>query len=125
MKQIIKQSKIVKAYRALTTLGEINIPLRVSYQVFLLKKTLEPHYLFQAEKEKKLLEGLGGIVNKDGVIKFKQADAVNKFKNTIKELGDIDVEIDFEPIVLDISQIEDLKMKANDIECLDGFVKFV
>ena len=125
MKQIVKQSKIVKAYRALAALAETDIPLRASYQIFLLKKILEPHYLFQAEKEKKMLDGLGGIVNKDGAIKFKQADAVNKFKNTIKELGDIDVEIDFEPVILDMNQMEDLKMKANDIECLDGFVKFV
>ena len=125
MKRTIKQSKIVKAYRALTTLGEINIPLRVSYQVFLLKKTLEPHYLFQVEKEKRTLEALGGIIDKDGTIRFKQTDATGKFKNMIKEIGDLDVEVDFEPITFDINQLEDLRIKANDVECLDGFVNFV
>lgn len=120
----MEQYKIINAYKALTTLGSANIPLKTAYKIFMLKKKIEPIFIFRMEKEKALLSELHGTVDENGTIHFNEmADAV-KFRNAVDELNELEAEIDFEPISVSLEQMSGINMKPNDIEKLEGFIEF-
>ncbi len=120
----MKQYQIIEAYKTLNALGSTNIPVKIAYRIFMLKKKLEPIFMFRMEQERGLLNKLGGTVDEKGIAHFGEtADAV-KFRNTVAELNELEAEIDFEPISVSLEQMSGINMKPNDIEKLEGFIEF-
>ena len=66
---------------------------------------------------------LGGEMDQNGIIKFKDPIGDNKiFQDRRKELEDTDIEIELEAPTVALNEIKELSMA--DLEALEGFVNF-
>ena len=120
----MKQYQINKAYSALGRLANMQLPVRDSRNLYMLSRQLEDAYSFELKQEKKLVEKYHGIIDNGGGVTFPNSDEAKKFGEEIAELNNLEVEIDFDPVVISCDSIEDQRISPYDIACLDGFVMF-
>ena len=123
----IKQSKIVRAYKALEKTSGQKLPLKISHKLWSLAKLLEPHVNYQKEKEQEVLDKYGKFMNADGSFNFKDEETMRAFaeemNDTIDRAGEEDVElIDYEKVVLKTDS--GLELSIEDIDALSDFVEF-
>lgn len=120
----MKQKKIINAYKTLSNMYQMRLPVREAHAIFLLKRQLEDQYYFQLEQEKTLLEEFNGTITRDGDIRFSKREDAEAFHGKISELNDMEIEIDVAPAHLQIERIDDIRLTPEDMEHLDGFIEF-
>lgn len=117
----MKQFKVIKAYKALTKLGQQDLPIKLAFDLFKIKQALQPQWDFQLDEENKLTAS--AKVNADGSVTFESQEAAAAFRQRLKELSDIDVDLKVKPVQIPIS-IPGLTLSMDDVDALDCFVQF-
>ena len=117
----MKQFRIIKAYKALTKLGQQDLPIRLAFDLFKIKQALQPQRDFQLNEENKLTAN--AKINADGSVTFDTPEAAEMFRQKLKDLSDIDVDLKITPARIPLS-IPGLTLSMDDIDALDCFVQF-
>ena len=117
----MKQSVIIKAYKVLIKLGQQDLPIGLAYDLFKIKQKLQPQWEFQVNEESKM--SAGATVNPDGSITFSSPEAAAAFRDKLKQIGDMDVDLKVNPASIPLST-PGLALSMDDIEALDCFVQF-
>lgn len=117
----MKQLKIIEAYKAIQKMMDEPLTIGSSYKIFKLKKKLQDQWDFQYDEEQKLLSELQPDMNSDGM-KFASTEDADKYRALIKELSNIDVDIEGLPIQIPLT--ENITLSPANIEALDGFIEF-
>ena len=117
----MKQFKVIKAYKALTKLGQQDLPIKLAFDLFKIKQALQPQWDFQLDEENKL--AANAKVNADGSVTFDSPETAEAFRQKLKELSDIDVDLKITPARIPLS-IPGLTLSMDDIDALDCFVQF-
>ena len=117
----MKQFKIIKAYKALTKLGQQDLPIKLAFDLFKIKQALQPQWDFQVDEETKLTAS--AKINADGSVTFESPEAAAAFRQRLKELSDIDVDLKVKPVQIPLS-IPGLTLSMDDVDALDCFVQF-
>ena len=117
----MKQFRIIKAYKALTKLGQQDLPIKLAFDLFKIKQALQPQWDFQLDEENKLTAS--AKVNADGSVTFDTPEAADMFRQKLKDLSDIDVDLKVTPVRIPLS-IPGLTLSMDDIDALDCFVQF-
>ncbi len=117
----MKQAAIIKAYRAINKLGQQDLPIKLAFDLFKIKQALQPQWDFQVDEENKL--AVNAKVNADGSVTFDSPEAAEAFRQKLKELSDIDVDLKITPARIPLS-IPGLTLSMDDIDALDCFVQF-
>lgn len=120
----MKQYQINKAYSALGRLANMQMPVRDARNLYMLSKQLDDAYNFELEQERKLIEKYNGVLTGDGGVTFPNNDEAKKFGEELAELNNLDVEVDFDPVVIPCDVMDEQRVSPFDIACLDGFVTF-
>ena len=123
----MKQSKIIKAYRAINKLYEQKLPLTISHKLWMLRQKLTPTWEFQVDKEQDVIMRFNPIIGENGEVTFNsQEDAMNckaEYEKTCKEIAELDVDLgDYEKIVLKLD--DKLELSVEDIDALSEFIDF-
>lgn len=113
----MNQGKVILAIKALDKLKNQQMPLQLSYKVYKLRKELQTHWDWQVEKEMELLERFGEPADNGMVVK---QDSRADFNSALNFISFTEVEQDWTPIRIPMST--ELKISAEDIDALDGFI---
>lgn len=119
----MKQEKLVRAYMVLDKFAKISFPLSISNKIFLMKEKLQPQYDFQSQEETKCFNENKGIFNDQGKMTFPKIENYQAFENRMKELKDLDVDIEITPIEISID--DSIMITADEIKDLQGFINFI
>ena len=119
----MKQNKIVDAYKTIKNMNGEKFHLPVAYKLYKLRKELEPHFDFKTEQEKAAIAEFEGKVNDNGSVSFKSPEIAQQFVDKLKELGDMEIETEIEPVVIRMEDVH-VELTPNEIEKLDGFIDF-
>ena len=117
----MKQFKVIKAYKALIKLGQQDLPIKLAFDLFKIKQALQPQWDFQVDEEAKLTTGTK--VNADGSVTFESPEAAAAFRQRLKELSDIDVDMKIKPVQIPLST-PGLTLSMDDVDALDCYVQF-
>ena len=117
--------QIVNAKQAIDEIGKLHFPIRISYELFKLKKRVEQLFEFEVDQEKKLVEKYGGQIKNNGSILFDSKEITETFGNEMAELLKTEVEEEFEPVDIDITEAGDVSISPELMWKLDGFVNFM
>ena len=123
----MKQKDIIKAFHALQKYEEKDLPIRISYSLFKVKKLIEDHVEFQLNAEQEIFQKYKPTSNEDGSLKFKSEEQAREFaqefSSKIDEIGEIEVELDLKnKPKISLDQMVD--MSIEDIEALEPFIEF-
>lgn len=117
----MKQIKILQAYMATEQLANNNdIPNDIQWDIYQLRKMLYPHVEFYEDRANAIREKYREFASEDGTLTGDKAD---KFKNEIKELEDMDKEIDTSNKFI-IRVNKGTGITALIMEALDEFITF-
>jgi len=106
------------------------LPIKLSYSLSKLIKTLESEYKILMEKRNKLIDKYAErddknkfiITNESGRQMTKIKDEfIDECQGKLQELYSIEVEIDFQPISIDL--LGDISMSPKDLLVLDKFIQ--
>lgn len=118
----MKQGKIVAAHKALLNLNEQRLSLTSAYAVYKLLKETQKAWDFQVEQEEKIFTKLKPKMEKKNNWKFATPDDAKSFADFMKELAEMESDIEIKPITIRLS--EEISVTPSDINALDGFVTF-
>lgn len=113
-----------EAYLSITRLNSVRFGIKDAFSVYKLRKKLEDVYNFFVEEQRKIIEKYNGEILEDGRIQFDSNETAEKARNDIESLNNSSIDVDIEPITINISEIQDGTMTPRDIEMLDGFIIF-
>ena len=117
----MKQFKVIRAYKALTKLGQQDLPIKLAFDLFKIKQTLQPQWDFQVDEENRMTAGAN--VNAEGSVVFESPAEAETFRQRLKEISAMDVDLKVKPVPVPIS-IPGLTLSMDDIDALDCFVQF-
>ncbi len=120
----MKQERINKAYSSLLKLKEYSLPVKKAYAIYQLAASMESAYEFALAEERKYLEDFNGKLNENGTVTFPTPTDCAAFKDKVEELGNMEVDIAFEPVVLAETDLGSQTITPSDIANLEGFVAF-
>ncbi len=120
----MKQYQINRAYNALGRMANMQLPVRDSRNLYMLSKQLDDAYSFEVEQEKKLIEKYNGVLAGDGRVTFPNDDEAKKFSEELAELNDLEVDVEFDPVIISCDAMREQRISPFDVACLDGFVVF-
>ena len=130
----IKQSEAMKAYRSISDLNKQKLSSgKLAKQVYDLSSKLRSAYDFQVQEEEKIYKlhpefdpMVGGIrlEGKSDEERLKSAEEIKQIDKELKELSELDFEIDFKPFDFD-SEANSVKISGEDIGNLKLFVNFI
>lgn len=118
----MKQSAIIKAYKSICKLGQQDLPIRLAFDLFKIKQMLQPHWDFQVSEEEKASAAAKKMP--DGSVTFSTKEEADTFRQRLKDLGGIDVELKVKPVRIPLS-LPGLMLSMDDIAALEGFVQFL
>ena len=124
----MKQSTIIRAFKALNNIYGQKTSLSVSHKLWTLRNLLAPHWDFQTEKEQEVIQKYGPEIAEDGTVKFKSKEdetaCMKEYAQTVNEIAELDVDLgDFKKIVLHFD--DKLEMSVEDMDALSEFIDFV
>ena len=119
----MKQYKINQAYNTINILKDSRFPVSYARSIYMMLKQLEPHFQFCVEEERKRIEEFNGRIESDGKIYFKDKENAAKFNAAREEIENAEVELDIEPIHMDINLLQNVSLSPADIGNLDGFIE--
>lgn len=123
----IKNEVLVNSVQVLRKLNNAELPVRVSYKLAKNIKSIEKELNIYEEEKQKFInkycekddEG-NNKINEDGTIKIIDTEKWNK---DIKELLDIEAEINIEKINIDELAKSDLKLTPAELALIDYMIK--
>ena len=120
----MKQYLIHRAYTTMSRMWNMQLPVRVAHEIYMLMKKLEPFHSYGIEQERKLVAKYNGEVSADGQILFRNKDDAPLFRSELIEMNDLEVEVEFEPVRIPFDAVAEGTLSPMDICNLDGFVIF-
>lgn len=121
----MKQYQFARGYQTLCRFASsITLPARTAYDVFVMKKKMEPIYMARVDAERSLLESCDGQIGNDGFPVFKSESGADNYRKQLIELNDIDVDEKIKPIEVSFDMLNGQTLLPSDIEDLDGFISF-
>ena len=116
----MKQFKIINAYQFINTLSENDkLSYDTLWNLFQLKKLLQPHVDFFNEQLEKLKSKYLPKADENGTI---EGETLVAYQNDISELSNMDKEIEIKKFTLKLKETPGLTLKAMD--ALEDFVEF-
>ena len=103
----------------LQQLANIPMPARESFLLLRTLKTIDNEYVI-VEKTRNQLLTLYGSQNEQGELII-NPNNINKFQEEINNLLETDIEIDCEPISIDL--FEDIKISPSQMSLIEPFIK--
>lgn len=116
--------QITNAYIALSRMGNMQMPLPVAYQLFQLRQTFKTQFDFVAEQERVIVERHDGVKTENGDYKFANKGIAMAVYNEMRELHDMEVEVQYNKVSVELSPTISGTLSMNDLEALDGIVVF-
>lgn len=120
----MKQYDINKAYQSLRRLSEVELPVKKAYAIYKLLKVFEEPFRFELEFERKLMQKYEASIEDGGMMRFPDIEKAEGFQKEIEEANGLEVEVDFQPIILKENDFESCSITAADIMNLEGVVVF-
>lgn len=116
----MKQSDIIKAYKATETLAEIkNLPTDTFWNIFELRRALKPHVDFQEEREIAINEKYVPFADENGTI---TGQHYLDYLKDLNELANFEKDISFDKF--DFTYTEDMGINIHLVENLAEFINF-
>lgn len=112
--------KALNAYAMIQRMAQ-KVTGRTAFALFKLKQELAGIVQFQREEELKLVEKYGGSIDEKGSITIPDDEKRKEFLKEFNALGEVECEIN--QVEIQIDSIPEITMQ--EIETLDGFVKFI
>ncbi|MBQ8005204.1 MAG: hypothetical protein IJ303_02705 [Clostridia bacterium] len=119
--------KIVTAYEAAKRLKDTELDFSSAHTLMMLIKDLEPHALFYAEGERRLVKKYakkdkGGniLISEGGRIEFADVESAEAFERERRDLSVFEVEIDTKPRKVKAPE----RISAAVLMALYGFIEF-
>ena len=123
----IKNEVLVNSVQVLRKLNNAELPVRVSYKLAKNIKSIDKELKIYEEEKQKLINKYGekdeegkSKVNENGMINILDTENWNK---DIKELLEIEVEINVEKINIDELAKSDLKITPSELTLIDYMIK--
>lgn len=123
----IKNEVLVNSVQVLRKLNNAELPVRVSYKLAKNIKNIDKELNIYEEEKQKLINKYGekddegkNKINEDGTIKILDTENWNK---DIKELLEIEAEINIEKINIDELAKGDLKITPSELTLIDYMIK--
>lgn len=121
---MITYQKMFNAYPMLQKLITMELPVKVSYQLYKIGKKVEDEKNFFVQEEKKLIEKYHGEVDTVGKINFEDDKNRESFIKEYQELNNLEIkDLDSLPIKINIEDLN-IKLSALEISMLDGVIDF-
>lgn len=102
---------------------EVKLPIKKSYEIYLLAKKINEQRDFFIKKEKELIESYKGIIQDNGLVSFSSAQDQQACALEREELLCCEL-IDINPIELSFEDVENIMLSAQEIAMLDGVIIF-
>ena len=121
---MMKQGRIVSAYKTLTALYKVKgIPFGISCVLYNVKQRLEPYVECQDEQEIAMAEEISDGMNPDGTYKMDSVQRQEFFRR-LDEIMNTEVEYDHKPVRIQLNEelVQILGITGEIVEVLDGFV---
>jgi hypothetical protein len=97
---IIKLEQIINGVESLKELQEVKLPVKISYRIARLVVKLQPELTVYENKRNELIKELG-TEQENGDFKITDPEKLKTFTEKMKELWDMEVEIDWELLKID------------------------
>lgn len=121
---MITYQKMFNVYPMLQKLITMELPVKVSYQLYKIGKKIEDEKNFFIQEEKKLIEKYHGEVDAVGKINFEDDKNRESFVKEYQELNNLEIkDLDSLPIKINIEDLN-IKLSALEISVLDGVIDF-
>lgn len=121
---MITYQKMFNAYPMLQKLVTMELPIKVSYQLYKIGRKIEDEKNFFVQEEKKLIEKYHGEVDAVGKINFEDEKNKESFIKEYQELNNFEIkDLNFLPIKINIEDLN-IKLSALEISMLDGVIDF-
>lgn len=129
----IKQSEAVKAYQSIQGLNRQKFNSgKIAKKIYELTMKLKSAFDFQLQEEEKIYSKypdfdpmIGGFhIGKDDENREKKISDVKEINKQLKEIADLDFDLDFEPFDLDL-EIYNVQISGEDIGNLQKLVNFI
>ena len=117
--------QIVRAKQAIDEISKMSFPIRISYQLFKIRKRIDELFEFEVGQEKMLVEKYNGSIQDNGGILFDSKDISEAFSKEVKALLETEVDEEVEPVEIDTDKVEDISIAPELMLKLDGFVNFL
>ena len=124
----MKQKEIIRAYKAINNFNQNeknkqNASVRVTHDLFVVRKLLEPHWQYQTELEQGILADAEAEWD-NGKWKFKSTEKAKLFYDKLREVSNLDVDLgEFTKAKINLD--ENIYLSMDDMDALDPFVEFV
>ena len=126
----MKQGTIVKAYKAIQKIAAQDTSLLVAARAFKMQNLLKDAWDFQIQQERKICERHPRLDPQTMQIKFENDEEresaiteIREVEKEFSELAEVEQDITVEPFY--ISNTENIRLSAEDIRNLQGFVEIV
>lgn len=116
------QGKVIAAFGALLSVSQQKIPSFAAFKLFRLKKALAEIVDFQAEQEQKIVEELGGSIDKMGRFHLPNDEKTNEYIEKHKELDALECEVNTERITMFMKEVPEISV--SEMEALDEFIEW-
>lgn len=121
----MKQYQFARGYQTLCKFASsITLPVKTAYDVFVLKKKMEPIYMARVEAEKSFIETCGGKIGSDGFPVFKSEADADEYRKQLIDLNDVDVDEKLNPVEVSFDSLNGQALLPSDIEALEGLITF-
>jgi hypothetical protein len=123
----IKNEVLVNSVQVLRKLNNAELPVKVSYKLAKNIKSIEKELNIYEEEKQKLINKYGEK-DEEGKLKTKEDGSINitdteNWNKDIKELLDIEAEINIEKINIDELAKSDLKLTPSELTLIDYMIK--
>ena len=123
----IKNEVLVNSVQVLRKLNNAELPVRVSYKLAKNIKSIDKELKIYEEEKQKLINKYGEK-DEEGKLKTKEDGSINitdteNWNKDIKELLDIEAEINIEKINIDELAKSDLKLTPAELALIDYMIK--
>lgn len=116
--------QITNAYIALSRMGNVQLPIQITYKLFVLRQAFKTQFDFVAEQERIIVNRYNGTQTPTGEFQFADEETAIHVFDEMRELHNMDAVINFEKIEIPIATAAAGNLSMNDIQALDGIVIF-
>lgn len=117
----MKQYNVINAIKVLRRLNdEHDLPLTISYSLYKLTLSLQPHWDWQVGEEQKLIEQYG--TNDGNGVSFSEEGRAS-YNDALSAICNTEVEVDWDVVIIPLD--DRIHISGNEIKTLEGFIEFV
>ena len=117
------QGKAIRAYKTIDRMRKQALKSTVARDLFLLRQALTPVYQFQADREKQLIEEVGGTINeKTGSVIITDDESRKRFFELMADLASMETDIIWDPKTIHVADLGEISV--DDLESLTDYIMF-